>query len=525
MKQDDPFVIDDPGSVEPAPPTTAAPAAGTPVAAITRIGDLVYTRKALYVLFFWLLVIDFSFMLIQDLLPPILQARLKNDLKADSLLYTVFLTTGPSFINFFLNPVISIKSDRHRGPRGRRVPFLMYSTPLVCISLALMGFGNEIAAWIQATLLPSLGLDHVTVWVFGVLHLIYFAANMFIATTFYYLFNDVVPEQHLVRFMSYFRVVGALAHMLYGWFILKYTNKWAPLDIEIGPFSFHDTNFWYPKLILICGAILFAFIFIFALTRIKEPTYPPPPPLAQGDTPLQKMRTTLVTLVGECFSHRVYVLYFVAVMVTWMSYQMGQFTHPMRIDLGMDLAVLGKIAAITGGVTVVMTLLTANYGDRFKPMPMMVFAMILLVATGPIGLLYLIPNLTPNQYLWIHIAYAASHLPVMVILSMADSTLGMSLLPRGRYGQFCAAAAMMRMILPGILGSLLAGWLMRTLEQHQGTYALRYSFAWSWLFQILALVCYWLLYREWKRLGGRKSYAPPEVRPAAVAATSGLQGA
>ena len=87
----------------------------------------------------------------------------------------------------------------------------------------------------------------------------------------------------------------------------------------------------------------------------------------------------------------------------------------------------------------------------------------------------------------------------------------MSLLPRDRYGQFSAAQSMLRMILPGILGSILAGWLMRTLEHHFGSYALRFSFVWSIVFQGLALACFFALYREWNRLGGKDGFRPPPV--------------
>jgi uncharacterized membrane protein YeaQ/YmgE (transglycosylase-associated protein family) len=70
---------------------------------------------------------------------------------------------------------------------------------------------------------------------------------------------------------------------------------------------------------------------------------------------------------------------------------------------------------------------------------------------------------------------------------------------------------MLRMIFAGILGSALAGWLMRTLEIHFGSYALRFCFIWSISFQALGLVCYFALYREWKRLGGKTGFHPPSV--------------
>jgi uncharacterized membrane protein YeaQ/YmgE (transglycosylase-associated protein family) len=334
---------------------------------------------------------------------------------------------------------------------------------------------------------------------------------MFLGTTFYYLFNDVVPESHFISFSAYMRVVSTLAGMVYSWFIFGYSNKWGPLNIDWGFVHYHNPNFWYPKLILVGAAVFYMVAGAFALLKVKEPDYPPPPPLAEGDGFLQKMLGTMKTLTKECFSHRFYVLYFAVCVTMWMSYQMGQFQNPMRVDLGMDLKVLGKIGAVTGFVSLILTLATAKYGDRYKPLPLMVFSLVLLVASSPIALLFLIPGLSPKTYLYIEIARNLINLPILVIMGMAEGPLAMTILPRERYGQFAAAQSMLRMIFAGILGSALAGWLMRTLELHFGSYALRLGFIWGISFQALGLVCYFALYREWKRLGGSESFRPPPV--------------
>ena len=478
-----------------------------------RVGNLVYTKKGLILLFFWLLWFDFCFSIMETVLGPIIQFRLKNDLKADALLFTMFVVTIPSIINFFLNPIISIKSDRHRGPRGRRIPFLLYGAPVVCACLALLGFGNEIAAWAHGSFFSSFSQDNVTIWTFGILYLVFNVFNMFLGTTFYYLFNDVVPEEHFVKFMAYMRVVGGFAGMVYSWYIFGYSNKWGPLHIDLGFFHYHTDNIWYPKLILVGAAVFYTIAGTIAMLKVKEPSYPPPPPLAEGEGFVEKTRTTIKTIAKECFSHKFYVIFFITMMMNWMTYQMGQFMNPMRVDLGMDLAVLGKIGTATTFIGMILTLATANWGDRFRPLPLMVFSMVLMVLTSPISLLFLIPGLSPNTYLWIQIACSLVNLPIGVVYGMAESPLGMSLLPRERYGQFSAAQSMMRMILPGILGSMLAGWLMRTLEHHQGSYALRYSFVWNFVFQALTLACYYWLYKEWKRLGGKHGFKPPPVGP------------
>jgi hypothetical protein len=336
---------------------------------------------------------------------------------------------------------------------------------------------------------------------------------MFLGTTFYYLFNDVVPKEHFVKFMAYMRAVGTAAGMLYNWYIFGYSDKSGPLHINLGFWRYDSEMFWYPKLILIGAAAFYTIAGTIAMLKIKEPNYPPPAPLGKGDSVLERWGNTMLIILKECFSHRFYVLYFITMMVVWMSYQMGQFQNPMRKAVGMDLTELGHYGMWMGGVSFALILLTANFGDRWRPLPLMVFSMALLVLTAPVGLLFMIPGLSSDTYFYIQIAFSVTHLPIMVVYGMAESPLAMTLMPQDRFGQFGAAQSMMRMIIPAILGSLLAGWLMRVLMKSQGDYALRYAFLWGMIWQIASLFCFYLLLREWKNLGGKKSFQPPPVRP------------
>ena len=475
------------------------------------VGNLVYTKRTLFALFFWLLWFDFCFQLMEMVINPILQFRLKNDLKADSVLYLMIMTTLPSIINFTVNPIVSIKSDRHRSPRGRRIPFLLYTAPVVCISLALMGFGNDIATWIHNVFLPGRSLEELTIWTLGVLFLIFTVFNMMLQTVFYYLFNDVVPEAYFIKFSAWMRVIYTLAAMVYGWFIFGYSNRSGPLHINLGFFVYDNANFWYPKLILVGVALLYGVATTAALLKVKEPEYPSPPPLSKGENFLQKTGSTVRTIVRECFSHRFYRIYFIVLMVEWMSLQMGNFQNPARADVGIDLKLLGKINAGAGFIGLILALLTAKFGSKYRPLPLVVFALSLQVATSTIAWLFLVPGRNPMFYMIVDITRSLINLPITTIMAVATSALPMTILPRDRYGQFNSAQSMLRMIIPGFCGSILAGWLMRVLERHYGNYAWRFSFVWSSLFLGLSLVGYIILYREWKRLGGKDSFTPPAV--------------
>lgn len=63
-------------------------------------------------------------------------------------------------------------------------------------------------------------------------------------------------------------------------------------------------------------------------------------------------------------------------------------------------------------------------------------------------------------------------------------------------------------IFAGILGSLFAGTLMQMRENRYGNYAWRLHVVWGFVTQAITLVLYIMLYREWKRLGGKHGYKP-----------------
>jgi hypothetical protein len=87
----------------------------------------------------------------------------------------------------------------------------------------------------------------------------------------------------------------------------------------------------------------------------------------------------------------------------------------------------------------------------------------------------------------------------------------MRVFPKERYGQFCSANAMIRSILV-LVGGLAAGVFMDVMKRacHGSDYAYRFMSTWTFGFSLLSYICLLLVYREWKRLGGDKTFVPPE---------------
>ena len=511
------------------PPIGSKTPAPKPDQKVFKVGNLIYTRKGLVALFAWLLWFDFSWNLMESVLGPILQFHLlnKDGLNCDPWLYKTLIGTAPAILQIFWTPFLSIKSDRHRGPRGRRVPFLLYAAPPVCLCLAVLAFGNEIGAWIQSTFLQGASLATVTIWVFGILAFLYTVFNTYLGTAFYYLFNDVVPEEHFVKFMAWMRAFGAIAGVAYMHYIYGASAKSGPLEIDLAiswPFAYrfywHIADYiWYPKIILLGAAFFYLLAGTVPMLMIKEPQYPPPPPLAESERFLPRIIQSLRTLAKECFSHKFYIIFFLIQIMAFMSYQMSDFMNPARQEMGMDLQSLGDLNAMIGLVSIPLIFITGAFGDRFHPVPLMLVAVLLQVTTCPIQLLFLIPGLSPDTYYYIQMATNLIFVPVGLVTGLAEGPFGMTVLPRERYGQFCGVAAMLRNVLAMVIGSQLAGLVMSAWKAQLGEYAYRLSWAWTLGFTFLLLIGYYLLYREWKKLGGRHGFVPPPVGPGAASAT------
>lgn len=103
-----------------------------------RAGTLRYTVFGLVSLFLWLIWGEFFWMILDQNVPKILPLKL-NQLGANDTVNAILNKSISYAVIFFLAPLVSVWSDRYRGRRGRRIPFLLWSTPLVGLFMILIG--------------------------------------------------------------------------------------------------------------------------------------------------------------------------------------------------------------------------------------------------------------------------------------------------------------------------------------------------------------------------------------------------
>jgi MFS family permease len=357
------------------PPTESASPSSSPK--IYRAGTLTYTKGTLAILSFWLLWGDFCFVLMEAVVPSIMPLRFKA-VGASNTTMGLALTSIPGIINMICNPIISFKSDRFRSRWGRRIPFIFATTPLLVLCVVALGFSETIGTWIHAHLaayLDGVSPAMVTIITMSALLTGFSFFNTFVNSVFWYLFNDVVPEMLLARFMSWFRVVSLGAGALYSFFIFQYAG----------------THF---KEIFLGAGVLYFFGFGMMIFMVKEGEYPPVPQYVDGDVgPIAAIKTYAV----ESFAHRHYWFIFLANMGQWGVGTAAMFGLFFNQSMGLTLAQIGDLGGaglFTGGASI---LISGWLADKFHPIRIVIAGWIMQVILAPIGLIWLFVHPSPHR--------------------------------------------------------------------------------------------------------------------------------
>ena len=160
---------------------------------IWRAGTLTYTTTGIILLFIWLLWGDFAWGLKERSVGYVAGLMVKSFGISD-FVYTVMMVSFPCFTNIFLMPIISYRSDRHRGRWGRRIPFLMKTTPFVVVGLIGLGFTPMLGNWLSAHIgVDRLSVNMASLLVFGFFWILLDFGTTLTNAIFVALANDVVP--------------------------------------------------------------------------------------------------------------------------------------------------------------------------------------------------------------------------------------------------------------------------------------------------------------------------------------------
>lgn len=459
---------------------------------VWQIGSLRYTRRMLVTLFIWLLWGDLCFMLMEQVATQsgIVPLKLKA-LEAPNWAIGMIMGTIPSVLNTVLNPIVSFKSDRYRSRWGRRIPFIIATMPFLVACLVGVAFGDQIGAWAGRTFsfLGGYSANTLALLSLGVFMTLFAFFNVFVNSVFWYLFNDVVPEQLIGRFISWFRVILFFKGMLWSLLVFPYAES-------------HFTE------IMLGAAILYFVGFGAMCLFVREGEYPPPPAYVDGQ---HGAIAAIKTFGKECggLSHYWYLfLMGVSIAMVWTSGMFGIFYQK---TIGLDLTMIGQLGAIGSVAGLIAIPVSGWMADRYHPLRVVIwaFALQIFVAT-PLGCSWLFWQPEPNIVFWVSAVQAVLiGAPIGALMQMYDPPLLMRIFPRDRYGQFCSANAMCRSI-SGIVFGTVTGLYFDTATGYWGE-SISYKTLpiYTGIGYCFVLYFLWKLYRSWQHYGGDANYVAP----------------
>jgi MFS family permease len=446
------------------------------------IGTLTYTSTGLVVLFCWLLFGDFAWAMRDRSVFPMAKWYLKS-LEVPNVLFGVLMSSFPAIIGLFLGPVISMKSDRHRGCWGRRIPFLLATTPLATFGMIGLGVTPFIARWVHGHF-PDRSEMLVSVLCFGVFWTAFEVATIAAGAVFGGLINDVVPRPLLGRFYGLFRAVSLIDGIIFNYWIM-------------GLVPAHFT------LILCAVGIFYGISFMVVCLTLKEGTYPPPPPVQVDETGRiagagGRFVTGARTYFRECFSSRYYMTVFVMATLAMLAFlPVNTFSVPYAESLGMSMDSYGKCLAVTYAISFALAYGIGWLVDRFHPLRVSMCAM------GGYMLLALCGSLwatTPDRFAVIYVLHGVLSGTYMT----SAASLGLRLYPQSRFAQFASARGIVLSLFMMTLAPAVGILIDMTGNVYRHTFTVGFGLA------VITLTAQVLVYRQFMRLGGPKGYAAPE---------------
>ncbi len=234
---------------------------------VWSVGTLTYSFAGLAMLFGLLLIGDFVWAMRDRAINPVAQLMLRN-LHAPDLVVGLLMSSFPTALGLLIGPVISMKSDRLRSRRGRRLPFLLFSAPFAALAMFGLAFTPWLGREVHQLLGPySPGLTVTGIAVFMVFWTIFDLACVVANSVFGGLVNDVVPRELLGRFFGLFRIVSLIAGIIFNFWIMGHAED------------------HFAAIFMGTGA-LYGIGFSWICFKVKEGEYPPPEPIpAMGQKP------------------------------------------------------------------------------------------------------------------------------------------------------------------------------------------------------------------------------------------------
>lgn len=442
-----------------------------------HVGTLTYTTAGLMVLFGWLLWGDLAWSLRERSVIFTVQILLKKFGASDTLT-GLLIGTLPSLCSMILGPIVSYRSDRHRGRWGRRIPYLIAPTPVIVVAMCGLAFSPSLGFVIDKSMGDwSPGINFCTLALLGFFWLLFeIAINIAGQVVFFGLINDVVPQPLLGRFFGLFRAFSLLAAIVF--------NLWL-----LGQAA--DHYMW----IFIGFGVLYGAGFTAMCLNVKEGQYPAPP-MVEDCRPRGFLAAARTYLQG-CFGHSYYWWVFAALSLPLLMVSpIWVFGIYFAQSVQMEMGTYGKYMTLMFIISFFLSYPLGMLADRYHPLRIGLVTLVFFTGVTLWGGLYARDAATYG------IALVAQGV-LAGVWQTGTASLAQRLFPRERFAQFSSA----QWIVFGCANMVLVPLVGRFLDYTGHVY--RYTFLMASVLGLVSLVVWLILYRKFNALGGVKEYVAP----------------
>lgn len=446
---------------------------------IWTVGTLSYTLVGLIVLFCWLLTGDFAWSMKERGVNSTATLLLKTFGVSD-FVYSLLIVAYPSFTSIFLGPIVSYLSDRHRGPWGRRIPYLAFTTPFIVIGLLGLAFTPMLCDMFR----ELIGVENISrhtagLLIFGIFWILLDLGTSLANVIFVALVNDVVPEAFLGRFFGLFRALSLGAGILFNFFLLGVAETYS-MAIFLGLGVFYGIGFT-----LMC-------------LKVKEGEYPPPPQEEIWNRGSSRMLLAVKGYFRECFSLNYYRWVFAAhVIANLAPLPLNAYTIFYAQSLGVQMDSLGKYLALTYVVSFCLSYPLGMLADRFHPVRTSLAAIFVYFLFSIAGFFCVKGQTSFAVVLILHGVISGCY-------GTLSSSYGQRLFPKSIFAQFNSA----------LMGLLFAGYTViapvvgKILDWIGNEY--HYVFCAGGTLALIATICFVVVLRKFQALGGDEHYQAPQ---------------
>jgi maltose/moltooligosaccharide transporter len=421
---------------------------------IWRAGTLIYYKKDLLRVFFWLYIGQFTFWMQVVAIPvlfPLLFAKKGFSVGQIGTLWSLMPLGG-----LIIFPILGVMSDHTRTRWGRRRPYDLFTTPFWFVGLILLPFAQTYWQAFAAMILVGFS-----------------AAGSSVLDAFY---NDVVPPRLMGRFVGGMRFLGAAGALIFQLFTLRLFDA-HPIAVFL---TIATVGF--------IGEMLMLF-------NVKEGEYPPPPP-----------RKSVLNVVGEFvregFANR-YIIFF------WLTMGVTAFGGPVmgtyfnlyftdaNTGLGLSTAKLGQLLAMGTAIGLILIIPAGWFVDRFGPKRLWGWS-----GLG-VGLVQILMFFVAKDILTVSILYALFAV-INTVMTATLLPLMYCFIPKDKFGQLSGSNRIVTSILQIIAVNAL-GWMITLSNNQYGG-----LFIFGGIAYMMAPVFLWLMLRQPYPYGNMETSMDPD---------------